>query len=236
MCFSENQSYLNAFLLASAGLYKISTPKLGIVGLYFSLKELLQGLLYKYHYKNDKEMKQLLATLSYVHICFQPLFVSILFSHFDSNPKLFNWNIIFIITIIFGIYMTTTIEELDIQNDPNCKQKSPNDDFCKETSAYMGKYHIAYQFNLDNFSIINPWHVWQFLTFIPVLFTKSYPIGLLFLISVFLIYGIYNYINDIPGIPGMGYEFSGEKSAIWCFLTVGFVPFILFEKQIKKLL
>lgn len=238
MCFSENQSYLNAILLASAGLYKISTPKIGFIGIYYAIKELLQGLLYKYHYKNDKDMKRLYATISYVHICFQPLALSIFFSYFDPNPKLFNWNTIFIIAFIFGILMTTTLHELNIENDPECIKDNPDDDFCaEETGAYMGRYHIAYQFKTDkDWEPIRIWHYWIFLFFVPVLFTKAYPLGLFFAITVLFIFALYNYLNNIQGIPGTVKEYQGEKGAIWCFLTIGFIPFMLFDKQIKKLL
>jgi drug/metabolite transporter (DMT)-like permease len=238
MCFSENQSYFNAFLLGCAGIYKISNPKVGFAGLFFAIKELLQGLLYKYHYKNDKDMKRLLATISYVHLCFQPFVFSIFYSNFDPNPKLFNWNIIFIITLILGILMTTTLHELNIENDPDCIPDSINDDFCnEETGAYMGRYHIAYKFKTDKeWEPISRWNYWMFLFFVPVLFTKAYPLGIAFVTACVLIFGIYDYLNDIEGIPGIGSEYSGEKAAIWCFLSFGFIPVIIFENEIKKYL
>jgi hypothetical protein len=235
MCFSENQSYLNAFLLSAAGIYTFPNYKLGFTGIYFAIKEFLQGLLYKYHYNNDKQMTKIISIFSYIHICLQPLALNIFFSHFDNNS--FYWNIIFIISFIFGLLMTTTLNELDIQNDPDCIPDNPDDDFCKTTGAYMGRYHIAYQFNLDKeWEPISVWYLWAMLFFLPALFTKARPLGLFFLITLLLIFGIYNYLNNIDGIPGTVKEYSGEKGAIWCFLTIAFIPFLLFEKNIKKIL
>ena len=38
MCFSESQSYINAALLSSAGLYVLPEYKLSLVGIFFALK------------------------------------------------------------------------------------------------------------------------------------------------------------------------------------------------------
>ena len=234
MCFSETQSYINAALLAGTGIYASPNYKLSITAIYFSIKELLQGLLYKY--QGNKSMLKLLGIGSWIHIAFQPLFLNIFYSHFVPNFKF--WNIVFILCIILGIIISMELDALDIQNDPDCTSDNPNDDFCsKETGGYMGKYHIGYKFKTDKrWEPINMWHYWLFLGFGIVLFTKGYPLGISFLIFVFSIYSIYNYLNDIQGIPGTVQEYSGEKAAIWCFLTVGFVPLILYEKKIRKLL
>ena len=68
MCFSENQSYLNALLLGGSGIYTLPNYKLSLTAIYFSFKELLQGLLYKY--QENQTILKLLGTLSWVHIVF----------------------------------------------------------------------------------------------------------------------------------------------------------------------
>ena len=107
--------------------------------------------------------------------------------------------VIFIITLILGILMTTTLHELNIENDPDCIPDSINDDFCnEETGAYMGRYHIAYKFKTDKeWEPISRWNYWMFLFFVPVLFTKAYPLGIAFVTACVLIFGIYDYLNDI---------------------------------------
>ena len=97
MCFSESQSYINAALLSSAGLYVLPEYKLSLVGIFFALKELLQGLLYKY--LDNEIMLKYLSMTSWVHICFQSLIINILYSYFD--PKNIVWKITFIIAFIY---------------------------------------------------------------------------------------------------------------------------------------
>lgn len=233
MCFSETQSYLNAILLGGTGIYTLPNYKLSLTAIYFSFKELLQGLLY--NYQGNQPILKLIATLSWVHIVFQPLILNIFFSHFAPNFKF--WNIIFILSIILGIMMTMELNELDIQNDPDCKPKNKNDDFCKKTGGYIGKHHIAYSFHTDKeWKPFHMWIYWQILFVVPVLFTKAWPIGLFSILLVVLIHITYDYIHNIKPdpLPTQTYEFSGEKSAIWCFLTIVFIPIILFEKRIKK--
>ena len=232
MCFSENQSYLNVALLFFSGIYTIPNYRLSLVGVFFSLKELIQALMYRY--KDNKKSMKILGILSWIHICFQPLFVNIFYSHFSLNFKY--WNIIFILSFIFGIIMVTELNDLDIQNDPNCKSKSKNDDFCKETGGYIGKYHIGYTFHLDKeWKIIDYWKIWMLLFFIPVFFTRARVLGLLSLLLIVLIDIIYSYLLGID-IMIFSNDRIGEKAAIWCFLTIIFVPFILFEKRIKKMI
>lgn len=233
MCFSESQSYINAALLSSTGLYVLPEYKLSLVGIYFALKELLQGLLYKY--LDNETMLKYLSMASWVHICFQPLIINILYSYFD--PKNIVWKITFIIAFIFGIIMITELNEFDIQNDPNCTPLNRNDDYCSETTAYMGKYHIAYRFRLDKtWSPFSLWRYWFVLFFIPVLFTKARLLGIIHIFLTILIIFTYNYTSGLTIDTAFSSEFVGEKAAIWCFLTIYLIPVILFAKPIKKML
>lgn len=95
------------------------------------------GFLYKY--QHNEKIKNVLSVLSWIHICFQPLFVNIFMSNFSQNKTTY-WNIVFIISFLYGIYTLTTLKELDIQNDPDCIKKDKNDDFCsKHTTSYLGR-------------------------------------------------------------------------------------------------
>lgn len=232
MCFSESQSYINAILLSSAGLYVLPEYKLTLAAIYISLKELLQGLLYKY--LDNEIMLKYLSMASWVHICFQPLFLNILYSYFDPNNIV--WKITFFITFIFGIIMITELNEFDIQNDPNCTPLNRNDDYCSKTGAYMGKYHIAYRFKLDKaWKPLRLWFYFIPLYFIPALFTKARILGIIHFILVALIFLTYNYASGLP-IDSTFRDYIGEKAAIWCFLTIYLIPVILFAKPIKKML
>ena len=218
MCFSEKQSFINTIILICGGIYVYPNYKLTSPLIFLALKDLIQGFLYKY--RDKKKLENILTTLSWIHICFQPLFVNIFMSNFSKNKKKY-WNIIFIISFLYGMYTLTTLNEFDIQNNPDCLTKN---DFCsKETTSYMGKYHIAYKFSRDN-DIFFP-IIYLILMFIPSLFTNSRILGIIWGILVSLIYVIFHNVGE------------GVKAAIWCFLSIiFFLPIAIFNKQISKFL
>lgn len=221
MCFSETQSFINTIILIIGSIYVYPKYKLTIFLIFLALKDLIQGLLYKY--QHNEKVENILTVLSWVHICFQPLFVNIFMSNFSENKNNY-WNIIFAISFIYGIYTLTTLNELDIQNDPDCITNK-NNDFCsKNTTSYIGKYHIAYKFSRDNDVLFFP-IIYLILMFVPSLFTKSRNLDIIWGLFVGLIYIYFNNIGE------------GEKAAIWCFLSIiFFLPIAIFNKQISKLL
>jgi hypothetical protein len=235
MCFTETQSYINSVALIASGSYVINSDfKPALVAFFFSIKELLQGLLYRF--QGNKEMLKNLAMLSYIHLCSQPFMMNVLFMHFAPSKSMF-WNIILTLTFIFALYAVTTLDELDIQDDPNCKSDNNKQDFCaKETTAYIGKYHVGYKFNTDKQqSYANVWYWWWALFFIPALFTKSKYLSLLVLgggVSVFL---VYDYLLNIYPLV-LNLTNTGEKGAMWCFLSIALIPIVLFGKSVKKYL
>ena len=183
--------------------------------LFLSLKDLIQYFLYKY--KNNKKINNILTTLSWVHISFQPLFVNIFMSHFSKHQSQ-TWITIFIASTIYALYNLTTLEELDIQNDDNCVNRH-NDDYCaSDTLSYMGKYHIAYRFERDANTVITDW-LYVLLTFVPgILLSGSMgTLWAIFATSLFIIF------KDVG---------AGEKAAIWCFLSIIYsLPVAIFVKQ-----
>ena len=79
MCFSETQSYVHTGLLIAAGIYTLPNYRLAIPAFFFAIKELLQGLLYKY--QGDEEKLKLFASLSWIHISLHPLMFNLIFSN-----------------------------------------------------------------------------------------------------------------------------------------------------------
>tara|TARA_Y100000389_G_C17336180_1_gene450771 strand:+ start:209 stop:886 length:678 start_codon:yes stop_codon:yes gene_type:complete len=223
MCFSESQSFINAFMLTIVSIYVYPKYKLTIFLIFLALKDLIQGFLYKY--QDNEKLKNMLSIISWIHICFQPLFINIFISYFSENKYNNYWNIIFIICLLYGIYTLTTLKEFDIQNDPDCIKIDKNDDFCsKYTTSYIGKYHVAYKFNRDNDLIFFP-IIHLILIFVPSLFTNCRILGIIWGLFVILIYIYFNNIGN------------GEKAAIWCFLSiVYFLPIAIFNKEISKFL
>ena len=222
MCFSETQSFINAFILIIGSVVVYPKHRLTIFLIFLALKDFIQGFLYKY--QHNEKLENSLTVLSWVHICFQPLFVNIFMSNFSQNENNY-WNIIFIICFLYGIYTLTTLGEFDIQNDPVCIPDKKKNDFCsKYTTSYLGKYHIAYKFKRDNDILFFP-IIYLILMFIPSLFTKSRILCIIWRLFVELIYLFFNNIGE------------GEKAAIWCFLSIiYFLPIAIFNKQISKFL
>ena len=235
MCFTETQSYINSVALIASGSYVINSDfKPALIAFFFSIKELLQGLLYRF--QGNKEMLKNLAMLSYIHLCLQPFMFNVLFMHFAPSKTMF-WNIILTLTFLFAIYAVTTLDELDIQDDPNCKSENNKIDFCaKETGAYIGKYHVGYRFSTDKQKwYTDVWNWWWVLAFLPALFTKSKYLALIIAglgVSVFLIYDYFLSIYPIV----FNTENFGEKGAMWCFLSIALIPIVLFGKSVKKYL
>lgn len=220
MCFSETQSYFNTFILCLGSVYVYPKWRLAAPLLFLGMKDLLQGLLYKYN--DNPKMSNILASLSWIHICFQPLFVNMVLSYFDKKNSKY-WNIIFALCFIYGLYTITTLNEFDIQNDKDCT--IPNEDYCSpKTKGYIGKYHVGYKFSRDEGNIIFPLF-YIILMFIPALFTKSKLLVVGWAISVLFIRYVFSNVR------------SGESAAIWCFLSIIYLlPVALFNKNISNFL
>ena len=219
MCFSKTTSLYN-FLILTFYAFELqrNNPTLWRLYLplfYLGLKDLLQYFLYK------EKKKYIYSVLSWVHICFQPLFVNMLLSYFSKAYQY--WNIIFIISIIFGLYQLTNLDVFDIQNEGNfCKDD--NTDFCSDTNgAYMGNYHIGYKFRTKyKYSFL-----FLPLMILPGLFTSSWFQSLLWLFFVLLIKIIFNDINVR----------DGERGAIWCFLSiVPTIPVVYYRSFLENLI
>jgi len=227
MCFSEQQSIINFIALFSYSLF-LNTQSSDsdiwrlYIPLYFlSIKDLLQAGLYQFDANHD--YKHILSILSFVHICFQPLMVNIVFSYFSKDTTFLGvnyWNIIFLITFLYGCYELTNLDVFNIQRNASfCKDSTS--DFCSdEDSSYIGKYHVAYKFKtINNYDI-----VLMLLMILPALLTSSWFLSLLWL---FFIIGIMYVFKDTR---------NGESGAIWCLLSIAFfIPVAYFRDSIMKL-
>ena len=213
MCFNETQSYINVFILVLISIIKFDNKKIAFTLLFLSIKDLLQGLLYKYN-KNYK-INNILTSLSWIHICFQPFIVNLFISNFDKNNDSY-WNIIFSICLIFGIYQIFTLKEFELYDD---------DYFSNKTQSYIGKYHLGYQFNRQ-YDFFSKFPIYMLLCFIPSLFASfsSQIVGFIWIFFVLILNYLFKNVRN------------GEFAAIWCFLTlICIVPISILEKYILKL-
>ena len=224
MCFSETQSYLNFLMLTIGSLYLIvinKNKRLSISLFYLGLKDLIQGL--SYRNLRNRESTNFLTSLSWIHICFQPLFVNLYFSHFDTQFKY--WNYIFIGCFIYGAYCVTILHEFDIQQCSKCVQhiKKDNDYCADKTESYIGKFHLGYRFNTNMYENI------RFFTYALILcipfFTRAWILNFCWFAFIALI-SLFSYINNVA---------FGEESAIWCFLSIFIgLPVALYSDNILR--
>ena len=222
MCFSKSQSIINTILLTLGSIYVLPKYRLSIPLFFLALKDLIQTL--QYHYLNKKDIEKKIAVFSWIHICFQPLFVNIFMSYFSKDDYNY-WKNIFVICFLYGLYTLTTLYEFDIQNEPDCKTKNIKNDFCaKHTTSYMGEYHIAYKFRRDNDILFFP-ILYFVLMFLPSLLSNSRSLSIIWGIFIITIYTYFNKIGE------------GEKAAIWCFLSIIFyLPIAIFNDKISELI
>lgn len=226
MCFSKEFSFLNFTILSYYGHYlQTNSVDKDIWRLFFplyflGLKDLFQVFLYLFNH-NDY-YKYIFSILSYIHICFQPLFVNILFSYFSKSTVFFNinyWYMIFNALFVFGLYQLTNLDVFDVNNDGlYCKDKTS--DFCSDkNSSYIGKYHVGYKFKTKyKYSIF-------FIIFmiVPALFTKSYILSIIWLFFIILIFLLFSKLRD------------GERGAIWCMLSIiPTIPVIYYREYITN--
>lgn len=219
MCFSETGSYINFFLLAGYGTMIYKTWRLAIPLWYLGIKDLLQGLLYKFIDK--PKISNIIGILSYIHICFQPLIFNIAFSYFDSkrNQNTY-WIFIYFITFLWGLWKLTKHDSFDIQDDENCSD--PMSDFCSTyNGGYIGKFHIGYKAISEK----TRWNTYILFFFLPSLLTRVFPLSFILGIIVLVLKIIMNMLNVR----------DGEFAAIWCFLSILYLlPISIFRKYIYK--
>lgn len=228
MCFNEQFSFFNFSLLSMYGGFlnyysnENDIWRLYIPLYYLSLKDLIQTFLYMFN--NNDSYKYILSILSYAHICFQPLVTNMVFSYFSKSTTYLNinyWNMVFIITFLFGLYKLTDLDFFDILKDKKyCDDKTS--DYCNDkNSSYIGKYHVGYKFRSKNK------YSWSFLFFmiIPALFTSSYILSLIFAFFIYILKIIFTDVRD------------GELGAIWCLLSIiPTLPIVYYRQFISRFL
>jgi hypothetical protein len=208
MCFSENQSYINTLLLLAGGYFTYPNIRLTMPLIFLSSKDLLQGLLYRN--LENKKVNNILTSLSWLHICFQPLMVNVFLSNFSRRTDNF-WSIIFLVCTIYAVGCFYTLQEFNDKKEENCVTNDKKDDFCAtSTMSYQGEYHIGYRFRRNKDKLYVP-ILYILLMFVPALFTEARLVCLLWLMfaSSFTIF-----------FPNIG---SGEKAAMWCYSSIAFI-------------
>lgn len=212
MCFGKTWSFLSfsVMLIASCVtlMYK-ADMRITLAVAFLACKELLQLLLYFNIECNT--FNNFLTTLSWIHISYQPLFVLILISAFSKHPHLYNIPIV--MCLVFAIFNAIRLKELDIftRSVQPCADHGKANSFCRpNTCSVMGKYHVAYGFQLntsDNYEAYRPTLFTYFLlsTLVP------------FLIGDWEIATIHALVM-VTTVHFAGHDL-GEGAALWCLNT-----------------
>ena len=200
----------------------------GIGIFYFSLMETLQATNYLYLHTQGK-INSLLALLGYVHICFQPFFISIVMLSLIPKVRRKKWmKISMVCSTISAIAMASRL----LINDslPGCfschcipiehmNQLLHLSTFATKTTgcaqhnflAYRGNWHIAWQWVLNGCSPLV--YTYWFTVFILPLFY-----GAFLAVVTSTLFG--------PIIAILSSDNSDEFGAIWCLIAIALVSSI----------
>lgn len=206
MCWSGEASFTIATVGAVAAGYAKYRGKSWdriIPPLYFCIMEALQGFGYMYINRCEIEPNQLIALLSYIHICFQPIFTSILILSFIEKGERRNLysKILYGSTFLGAFIMLLNMFE--IQGLNHCVLGTP---FCgNDICTYKGDWHIAWRIPLNN---------------LDTNYYLSYFIPAIILPVLIGLYAFPTYhMYTGPVLAYFASNNPSERPAIWCLLS-----------------
>jgi hypothetical protein len=244
MCFTQNISYsLGLIGVISSYVMYINRYYYASIGIfYFSLMELLQGLQYSVIDDCANDMNIFLTYVGYLHICFQPVIVSIwLYEFIEDKKKNLNY-----LKLIIGICLAGAIllasRVFIIEKDTLCNPKT--EPTCGEkTCSISGKYHIVWNFKLrapGTYYFTPSVALHFFLYCVPFLvlgiILNNYKVIIMSLSTVFIPFvmyiaiNLYLYLNDKETYKY--YNNMNEIASLWCFVSI---PYILLTFALLKL-
>lgn len=231
MCFSKTQSYVMFFsciLTAFINIYYKASWKIYIPIFFLSIKELIQAESYKVVDKCDSKYNKFLTTLSWIHICFQPVFVNIFFSGFHKNPEVYDFTIK--LCFIASIFL---LSKLYVNNNNvyfrACPYTNNSVNMCRKNHCTVsGEKHIAYGFYLREPNAFTPnIFIHMFLIFVPSLLLNNKILSLFFLVSGPLLSSF---------ILKKKNKNLGEVAAIWCNTSITMFLFSLIKLKFVNFL
>lgn len=218
MCWSGEASFTVATTgIIAAGYLKYRGSKWDriIPPLYFCVMEALQGFGYQYVNMCELYPNKLIAVLSYLHICFQPFFLSMLMLSFVDNKErkkrlskiLYPINFIGTLILISNLFHFGSIPNCVVGEDPMCSW----DVIC----TYKGDWHIAWRIPLQR---IDTDAYYSYI--IPVFFIPCL-LGLWPFAAYHVVVG--------PYLASLLTSNINETSAIWCLFSEFLLVALYFE-------
>ena len=189
---------------------------------YFCFMELLQFIQYFVIDQCDNIINEISTALGYLHICFQPFFTNLIMSALDrknlDQTRENTWKAVFKFCLVVAVFMSGRIiipailtqDQVERYFEP-CYHEM--DGLCAEkqswrTCSTTGVFHIRWSFKMLRGSYLFP------------------NIGLHFICMFALPFAMGMHFESIllfASGPGLAIFFpvdDGERSSIWCFLSV----------------
>ena len=237
MCWNGQASAVVAITGLGTALYagyvKKDPMALWLPLLYFGVMEALQAFTYGVINQCSNPMNQVLTLLSYLHISFQPFFISALSLYFIPQGVRTRIQLyIYALCFISAIFMFIQVYPFDWVND--CHQHRS---FCStRLCAIDGDWHIAWNIPINGIGnifieLFENGHYW-------LIFFRSGSVSYAIIVFLLpLLYGswrftIYHYIVG-PFLSGVLTSNIDEQAAVWCLLSFA-ILIIVVKTRIRK--
>lgn len=197
---------------------------------YFAGMELLQGLTYFVINDCQNPVNKTLTVLSYLHICFQPIFSNIFFMYFiskEKRKKAMKW-----VMPLCVVSSLLVLQKLFIYE--GCGLCRPAEAFCADkVCSYFANWHIGWQLIMNDNSFYTP--AWMS-NIIPGGMVQLSPHFLAMFVLPFF-YGV-RWLVVFLYITGPYFAMSvtddkNEWASIWCLFSTSQLSIMLFASRMK---
>lgn len=220
MCWSGEVSAVLAVAGVGSAVYaykKGDSPYLYVPVFYFALMELLQALTYPYINMCGAPQNQFLTFLSYIHIVFQPFFISAIYLYFipEVQRKKFRGIVFF---ACFAAAIMLLIRAFPFPWAPPCQI---GEILCAQNLCTVsGSWHLAWNIPLNNyFTLIPPYVVVVFI--LPLIYGSWRAMLFVLLTGPLLVSLTTNNPNEGP--------------AVWCLFSVVLILIMFLSPLRNKL-
>lgn len=204
MCFGVGWTATSMSICALVGVLCVTFGvdyRIAAMPVFLFVKEWIQYQTYQDLRCNRRN--EILSTMSWIHISFQPLIVNLFLSYFAKDAQK-EYRIVLWLCGIFAVFNMARLRELRGRVSKPCHAGAK--DMCRATTcSYMGQRHIAYGFNLQSADDMYApsWFTYLLLSFAPALILGPRVLGMTHMAVAIL-----------GGVLARGY--GGEGAAIWC--------------------
>jgi hypothetical protein len=199
---------------------------------YFASMELLQGLTYFVINDCSNPVNKLLTVLSYLHICFQPIFSNIFFMYFipvEKRRSTFNW--VIPLCLITSVLMLQKLNMYD-----GCRACHPEEVFCSnKICSYFGGWHIGWELVMNDNSFYTPNWLKNLIPGGPIVLSPHFIA--MFLLPLFYGNWLLVFFLFMTG-PYFAMSITNDKNewaSIWCLFSTTQMSLMLLATRLKAI-